>query len=459
MAVPQTAPPAIATPAHAPSLSRQLGLFDATMVVMGGIIGTGIFMNPAVVARAIPAPLLMLAAWLTGGVLALIGAFIWAELASQIPVTGGTYAYLRESYHPLVAFLYGWVTLLVIQTGGMAAVALTFSRYFLELTGGRGSEAAVAVGALTLLTTVNCLGVKQGATVQSTLTVLKIGAVAVVVVCGLALVHTQTDILGYRINRPPLRVLSDFGSALVAVMFAYGGWETSTFVSGELKNPRRDMPRALVAGVCGVIFLYLLVGFVYVRALGGEGLAASTAPASGVMQLALGRTGAIIIAAGISISTLGFLSQNVLTGPRVYFAMSEDGVFFPAMGRVNPRTRVPMIAIIVQSIWTIVLAMSGKYEQMLAYVVSMDVIFWGLVGTCVFILRRRKGTLPDVRVPVHPFSTIVFVGVCWAIMLNTLYRFPKNALIACGLLALGVPVFFFWRARLRRATHVAARRA
>src|SRR5215469_15419745 len=311
------------------ALARKLGLFDATMLVMGGTIGAGIFVNSYVVAQQVHTPSLVLGAWLVGGVIALTGAFIYAEIASRLPRVGGQYAYLREAFHPLIAFLYGWVLLLVIQTGGMAAVTNIFSRYFIELTGLHVPEWLVGVTTLTVLTVANCLGVKSGSNVQSALMVLKIFAIAFLVVVGALLVRGPHLAFRPVIGEPiSLSFLSSFGGAMVPVLFAYGGWQTGCFVAGEMKQPQRDLPRALVLGVIGVALLYTSVNLIYLRGLGVTGLAQTHTPASAVMRIAMGDIGARVIAMGIALSALGFLSQSVLTAPRVYFAMAEDRVFF-----------------------------------------------------------------------------------------------------------------------------------
>src|ERR687884_61444 len=304
-------------------LARRLGLFDATMIVMGGIVGSGIFRNPAAVALQVHTPFLILGAWLAGGLVALAGAFVYAELAARRPEVGGQYAYLRDAYHPSVAFLYGWALLLVIQTGGMAAVAVTFGGYFVELTHLALPDWAVAAAALALLTVVNCLGVRSGSNVQSLLMVLKILAIAALIVCGVFFVAGPHALSGPLLDRPASAdMLAGFGAAMTPVMFAYGGWQTASFVAGEMRDPRRDLARGLLIGVCGVIALYVGVSFVCLHALGAEGLAQTPTPASAVIRLALGAPGAALIAIGIAISTLGFLSQGMLTAPRVYFAMA-----------------------------------------------------------------------------------------------------------------------------------------
>ena len=434
-----------------PHLARQLGLFDATMLVMGGIIGSGIFINPYVVAQQVHTPALILAAWIFGGAIGLAGAFIWAELAATLPEVGGQYAYLREGYHPAVAFLYGWVLLLVIQTGGMAAVAITFARYFVELTGLQARDWIVATVALAALTLVNCFGVRIGGRTQSLLMVMKILAIAALIVAGLVLTgrHVSTPTAADRVFS-----ITSFGAAMVPVLFAYGGWQTATFVAAEVKEPRKNLPRGLLLGVLGVAVLYIAVDWVCVYSLGPQALAATHTPATAVMRMALGQRGATFIAAAIAISTLGFLSQSILTAPRVYFAMADDGLFFRAVGRVNPHTRVPVVAIVLQSVLTIVIALSGRYEQILNYVVAMDFLFFGLTATTIFVFRRRaaRGQIaasPGYHVPWHPVTTIMFVAICWWVVANTIYRYPENSVIGFVLLLAGVPVYWFWSRGVR----------
>ena len=437
--VPQT------EPASAQPLARRLGLFDATMLVMGGIVGTGVFMNPYVVAQRVHTPALVLGAWLAGGCIALLGGFIWAELADRMPQAGGQYAYLREAYSPLVAFLYGWVLLLVIQTGGMAAVTVTFSRYFLELMGLHGGEALVGIVALSLLTLINCMGVRAGGTVQSAWMVLKIFAISLLVFAGAFLVRAHITWKPLLDHPPSLSLLSAFGAAMVPVVFAFGGWHTSTFAAGEMKNARRDLPRALIIGVIGVAILYLSVNFVCVRALGVATLADTPAPASAVMRMAMGQRGATIIALGIALSTLGYLSQAVLTAPRVYFAMAKDKLFFRQLAEVDPRTQAPVLAITLQSVWTVVILLTGSYDKILNYVTSMDVLFWALTAACLFVLRRRQPTRSAFPMPGHPYSTSLFCLACLAVVINTVYTFPENTVIGFAILATGFPVYYIWK--------------
>lgn len=420
------------------------------MIVMGGIVGAGIFINPYVVAQQVHTPLLILGVWVLGGVLAMLGAFVYAELAARRPAVGGQYAYLREAFHPIVGFLYGWVLLLVIQTGGMAAVTVTFARYLVELTGWNFPERLIVVITIVVLTVVNCLGVKLGSRMQSVLMLLKIGAIAGLVGAGLFLVRTPHPMLHPVLDQPPsFDLLTAIGAAMVPVLFAFGGWQTTNFIAEEIKEPRRNLSRALVLGVAGVIALYVGVNFVCVRALGPQGLADTRVPATAVMRVAMGDSGARLIALGIVVSTLGFLSQSVLTAPRVYFAMARDGLFFRQVAKVTQHTHVPAVAIVLQSIWTVVVALSGRYDQILNYVVSMDFLFFGLTGVTLFIFRaRQRGDEPSgYRAPGHPFTTAVFVLVSWLVVINTLYKYPKNSLLGMFILLLGVPVYGFWAAK------------
>jgi APA family basic amino acid/polyamine antiporter len=420
------------------------------MIVMGGIVGSGIFVTPYVVARHVHTPALIVGAWLAGGLIALAGAFVYAELAARRPHVGGQYAYLRDAYHPAVAFVYGWALLLVIQTGGMAAVAVTFARYFREVTHVPLGEPVIAGLGIALLAAVNCMGVRSGGTVQNTLMVLKIAAILALVAAGLFFVTGPAD--AAPAAAPTVgggSVLLAFGAAMTPVMFSYGGWQTASFVAGEMKNPRRDLARGLLIGVLGVIALYVGVTLACVHALGAAGLAQTTAPASSVMRLAFGPTGATIIAAGIAISTLGFLSQGMLTAPRVYFAMAEDRLFFRSVAWVSPRTQAPVVAVLLQGALSLLIALSGSYEQILSYVVAVDWVFFGLTAGAVFLFRRRAGEDDDgsARIPGHPLTTALFITAAALIVISTVLEAPLDSAIGLGIMLTGLPVYLLWRRR------------
>jgi basic amino acid/polyamine antiporter, APA family len=438
---------------HSAKPRQLLGVFDATMIVMGGMVGSGIFINPYVVALRVHTPWLILGVWLLGGGLAMLGAFIWAELATRLPGAGGQYLYLREAYHPAVAFIYGWVLLLVTQTGGMAAVAVTFAHYYRELSGISAGDGSIAAAALLLLTAVNCLGVRAGSNVQSALMLLKAAAIAALVAAGVFWGGGQIHPWPL-LDRPlSLGLAGAIGAAMVPVAFAYGGWQTASFVAGEMRDPRRDLSRGLVVGVMGVVALYLSVNFICVRVLGPARLAATTTPASAVMSAALGPRGAQWIAFGITVSTLGFLSQGILTAPRVYYAMARDGLFFNSVGWLSPRTGVPVVAIVLQGVTATVIAVSGGYEQILNYVVSVDFISFALTAASLFVFRRkyRSSAAQEVYLaPGHPYTTALFVLSCAAIVTSTIVSSPANSAIGWGILLTGIPVYLYWSRAGRR---------
>jgi len=428
----------------------RIGLFEATLVVMGGIVGSGIFVNPSVVAQHVHSAPLILGAWVVGGVVALVGAFIYAELSERMPAVGGQYAYLREAFHPLVAFLCGWALLLVINAGGVAAVAVTFARYALELTGAPIGETALAIVTIVGLAAINCLGVRSGSLVQGVLMVLKVGALAALIV------------LGWLFHRPPPSAVAAppdgllaFGGAMVPVLFAYGGWQTTCFIASEVRDPRRTMPRALVAGVVTVIVLYVGVSWVCLAGLGPAGLAATETPASALMRRTLGQRGATFIALGIAVSTLGFLSQSLLTMPRVYFAMATDGLFFRSVARVSRRTHAPVVAILVLAATSTAVALSGRYDQILGYVVFADWVFFGLSAASLFVLRRRRigGDLSAIRFPVpgHPWTTGGFVLVSALVVLSTVRAYPTNTAIGLAVLLAGLPAYWLLTRRTSAA--------
>jgi APA family basic amino acid/polyamine antiporter len=423
------------------------------MLVMGGIIGSGIFVTPAEVAQHLGSPTWIVGVWIIGGLLfALAGAFVYAELAVRKPEVGGQYAYLRDAYGPLPAFLYGWTLLLVVQSGGMAAVAITFARYFVDLSHIPLSDSVVAVTAILSLTLINCFGVRSGSNTQSLLMMLKIGAIAILIATGLWLAPAaqptpHSEIAAANIGSPPLWLA--IGAAMTPVIFSYGGWHTAGFVAGELRNPERDLARGILLGVAGVVIIYTLVVFVCVHVLGPSGLAASKTPASDVMRMALGEKGAAFIGAGIAISALGFLSQGMLTAPRVYFAMAADGLFFRTVATVAKRSRVPVVAILLQGVVTTAIALSGTFGQILSYVTSVDTLFYALTAATIFIFRRRLEMPPNRVLPGHPITTIAFIVSCLVVLIATVWNAPMNSLVGYGLLLAGVPVFLYWQRKNR----------
>jgi APA family basic amino acid/polyamine antiporter len=433
-----------------PKLLRRLGTRDAALIVMGGIIGSGIFMNPSVVARYVPSAPLVMMVWIGGGAIALLGAGIFAELAARRPHDGGLYAYMRDAFHPALAFTFGWTLLLVSQSGGMAAAAVTFAAYFAPLTGWQTSTAAIGVLAIAFFTAINALGVRTGATTQNAFMLLKILAIAAFAAIGLFAAHSPAG------PAPALPaaggVLTAVGLAMVPVLFAYSGWQTSSFMTAELKEPTQTLPRGMIAGVLTVVILYVAVNAACLRVLGIGGLAATNTPASAVAQLAFGQVGLRVMATVIALSTLGFLSNQILTSPRVYFQMAADGTFFPQLARVNPRTHVPVLAIVLQGLIAIVIALSGRYDQILNYVTCNDYIFFGLAAIALIVFRNRdahdpQAPQPFFRMPGHPVTTLIFLAAAWYIVGDTILHSPHDTLIGVAILLSGLPVYwlFAWR--------------
>jgi len=418
--------------------ARRLGLFSATMAVIGGIIGSGVFLGPEVVAARVGSAGLTLAAWIAGGVIALAGALTFGELGARRPRAGGGYVYLREAFGPLPAFLYGWALLLVIATGATAAVAVTFASYAVPLLGlSPSASLPLAIGAIVLVSAVNYVGVKPAAVTQNVFTVLKLAALAALIVAGLWFSPSTA------FHRPPPPSTAPvgmwgvgvaLGAALVPVLFAYGGWQQTNFIAEELVAPERDLPRALVLGVVGVVAVYLLVNVAYLRVLGAAGLAASTV---------VGPGGTRLISAGIAVSTFGFLNLVILVTPRVFQTMAADGLFLTRLAALHPTYRTPAGAIVFMGAWSIVLALSGTYAQLLDYVVFGDWIFFGLTGASLFLYRARDLTSLPVgfRVPGYPWTAALFVLAAAYVVASSAIANPRNALIGTALLALGVPVY------------------
>jgi APA family basic amino acid/polyamine antiporter len=336
----------------------------------------------------------------------------------------------------------------------MAAVAVTFARYFREISGVTWSDGTLAAITLLLLTAINCLGVRAGSNVQSVLMLLKVAAILGMVGLGLALgggtIH-PLPLLDGPIN---FGFLAALGAAMTPVAFSYGGWQTSSFIAEEMRDSRRDLSRGLLIGVSGVIALYLSANLVYLKVLGPVGLAGTHTPATAVMRAALGDSGALWIAVGITISTLGFLSQGILTSPRVYYAMARDGLFFKKLGELSPRTAVPQTAIIAQGLAATGTALIGQYEKILNYEVAVDFLLFAAVASSLFVLRHRDGGAPAKgihRVPGHPYTTGLFVAGCIAIVASTIWNDPGNALKGWLILFTGIPVYLYWSRRKRNA--------
>ena len=414
------------------------------MAVVGGIIGGGIFRTPATVAERVGTPTMVLVTWVAGGVVALIGAFCFGELGQRRPQAGGGYVYLRETWGPLPAFLYGWTLVLIIATGAIAAVAVTFASYALAFFGlSAAPTVPVAVGTIVLLAGINYVGVRPAAITQNIFTILKLAALATLIAAGIFLAAPPAPLPALS---PPL--VSGFGAALVPILFTYGGWQQTNFIAEEIIEPEKNLPRALVLGVAIVVAVYLLANLAYLRVLGVDGLARSTAPAADVMVAVLGPTGGKIIAAGIAVSTFGFLNLVILVTPRVLQAMAVDGVFFARLALLHPVYRTPTAAIVALAAFAALLTLSKTFGQLVDYVTFGDWIFFGLTVAGLFIYRAREPNAAF-KVPGYPWTPALFVLAAAYVVVSVVIANPKNAGLGAALIATGVPAYLYWR-RLRR---------
>ncbi len=414
------------------------------MVVIGGIIGSGIFINPYIVAQRLSSGPLVLVAWVAGGAIALVGALAYAELGTRSPKAGGQYVYLRDGLHPLLGFLYGWALLVSIESGAVAAVALTFAQYALRLAGGAESAATpLAVAAIVLLSGVNAAGVKPGSRVLNVFVILKVAALAVLIGAGLFFAGSGT--WRQQTQAVPHAPFLAFGTAMVPILFAYGGWQNANYVAEEIERPERTLPLSLLAGTALVVLVYVLVNLVYLRALGLEGLAATSTPAADAAQRMFGGAGRTFVTAAIAISTFGFLDLAILAPTRVYYAVAADGAFPQALARLHPRFGTPVLAIALQSGWSIALLLTGNYGELLNTVVFADWIFFGLTVLSLFAYRSRsRGEATGYRMPGYPVLPAAFVAVAALIVYSVVRADPVRAGMGAVLLAAGVPVYWWF---------------
>lgn len=430
----------------ASSLRRELGLASAALMVVGGIIGSGIFFTPAEVASALPAGPWILGVWVLGGVVALAGALTYAELGAMLPTAGGAYVYIRHAFGDLAAFLCGWMILLSISTGALAAVAMGFAGYaerFVDLApvGGRLGLAALTI---LVLGVTNYLGIRPGAAVQNVLTVAKVLALGALIVGGFALWN--------RLGAPPLvtnapapreNLAAGLAAAFVAVLFTIGGWQQLNMVAGEIRRPEWTIPRALLLGIGCVIAIYVGANAVYLHALGRDGLAASAAVAADTATRLVGPVGATLISVGAMLSILGFVNVVLLGNSRVPYAMSRDGLFLAAAARVHPRFGTPHVAIAIMVVWSLILLFGtrGDLGTLLSGVVFADWIFFGLGGASVFVLRRRLPDLPrPYRAWGYPLMPGLFVLAAVAGVVSAFVAAPRSSMLGVALLVAGVIV-------------------
>jgi APA family basic amino acid/polyamine antiporter len=433
------------------TLPRVLGFWDIVGIVIGGVIGSGIFIVPASIAAGVRYPLLILAVWIVGGILCFCGALVFAELGAAFPHAGGMYVFLREAYGPLIAFLFGWTLFLVIDTGSIATLAVAFSSkylpYFFPVT--PLMSKVIACLFVAFLVSVNYVGVRWGAFVQNLLTIIKSGAI--IAVCAIVFLFVRGNTSNFVTPAtPPFSwdLLAKMGVALVATFWAYKGWEMSTFSAGELKNPGRNLPGGLLLSMGVVIMLYVITNLAYLYAFPASAIAKSDRIASDAMYLAVGSIGGSIIAFTILFSILGAANSNLLCSPRVYYAMAADKLFFRKLASVHPRFLTPHISIIATGLWALALSLSGTFEQLFTYVIFGQWIFSGLTAAAVFILRKKAPDLPrPYRTWGYPVTPAIFVLAALAVSINALVLQFWNAFAGLIIIFLGVPAYLYWRGR------------
>ncbi len=424
-------------------LPRVLSLSDATAVVAGIMIGSGIFLVPNTVAQQLPSTGWILAVWTVCGLHSLLGALAYAELGAMLPATGGQYVFLREAYGPLWAFLCGWSFFLVVQTGSLATLAVGFSIYFGHFVPLPPVLSKLpALVAIALLTWVNCRGVRLGAAVQKVFTVLKVAGLAALIVipwlAGTPEAAQKPAGEGF--------AWSGFGVAMIACLWTYKGWQTLSFVTGEIREPQKNVQRALVLGVSLVTVLYLLANFAYLRVLPIEEIARTPRVAAAAAARAIGPAGASLVSLIIVLSIFGTINGNLLASPRMYFAQARDGLFFRRLAEVHPRFRTPHVALIVQGVWGGLLALVASYSSLFSYVIFAAFIFYGMTVVGVIVLRRKRPELArPYRMWGYPATPLLFAAVTLWFVVNTILTTPVPSLIGLLFISTGVPAYYLWR--------------
>ncbi len=431
-------------------LKRTLTLLDSTMINVGTIIGSGIFLVPTTVALYLHSSSMTITAWIVAGVVTLFGAITFAELGAAMPRAGGLFVFLKEAYGPVWGFLYGWTGFTVINTGAIAAISVAFATYLgyfhpLSILQIR----LVAVGVIALFTILNIIGKRSNIWIQNMLTFVKIGSLIAIVILGFSLSGGQLQNF-----RPVLpissisRLIAPFGLAMLAVLWSYDGWVELTFVGGEIKNPSRNIPLALLFSTLIIMALYLLVNLVFIYLLSMDGIGASELVAADASEVVLPGWGTTFVIIAILISTLGAANVFILTCPRIYYSMAREGLFFSSVAKIDPRFGTPVISLLFQGVWSSVLVFSGTFNQLITYVVFASWFFYGMCCAGVIVLRRKR---PEMKRPYktwgYPVVPLVFVATAAFLVINTILNSPRDAIIGTGFILLGVPVFVLWNRR------------
>ena len=429
--------------------NRQISLYTLTMIAIGSSIGSGIFKTPSEIAGYLPVEGWMFAVWIVGGIIALCGALTFAEIASIHPKAGGFYVFLKEAFGELPAFLYGWTMLVVVNTGSLAALSLVFASYLSFLIPiSETIQVVVAVSAIVALTIMNVLGVRLGGLFASIFTTAKLLGIFIVVVIGVLLGYNNVNYtdLTWTGNAKNLPLISAFGLALIGTTFSYGGYQHATFIAAEVKDAQRIVPRAMLLGISVVCLAYLTINMAYLRLLPIEKITTSVSVASDATTV-VWSAGATFIAFLIVLSVLGTIGIYILTAPRIYFAMADDGLFFKQFAMIHSRYKTPQYAIVFQSLWTIVLLLFWKtFSDLITYVVFIDTAFFFLTAATIFVFRKKmKETTSAYRTIGYPFTPLIFMGMSAFIVINTLIEKPVQAFAGIAFLGIGVLVFYYFK--------------
>lgn len=463
----------LSNPEPPPELIRRLSLFDSTMMMMGIVIGSGIFLTSGIMAKSIPSAGLILLAWLIGGLLILAGALTYAELGAAMPEAGGQYVYLREAYGPLFGFLFGWKLFLVNMTGSIAALGVAFAVYFgyffpslsteRELFGtaitvfGKNISYSVSAGQIVAVLIIiifslfNYVGVVFGKMIQNVFTLIKIVAMLGIIFFGFTL--GRGNPIDFSLNPTGLsltHIIMGFGVALIAISWAFDGWNNINYVAGEIKKPQRNLPLALLIGTAGITFLYILINLVYFYALPVPEMTGVVRVAEKSATALFGTKAADLVSVVVIVSVLGAMNGAIFAGARVYYAMARDRLFFNRVGRLHPRFRTPAFAILIQAIWSCVLALTGTFEQLFTYAMFIGVLFWVIAAGAVFTLRKKYPDLPrPYKTWGYPAIPLLFILALSGVLLNALIEKPVESLIGLIFTAVGIPVYYVWKRRTK----------
>lgn len=429
-------------------LPRVLSLLDATTIVVGSVIGSAIFLVPSTIAARSESPGFIFVAWVVSAILAFFGALCYAELGAIFPHTGGQYVFIREAFGSLPSFLYGWTLFLVIQTGSIAALAVAFSIYLSHFVAMTPLQAKLAgVGLIVLLTWVNIKGVRLGAGVQNLLTILKLLGLSVIIVLGLF--WASGDWGHFEPFWPKtisLNLITVFGAIMVPIFWAFEGWHVLSFTAGEIKEPRRNIPLALTIGVAIITAVYLLANLAYLHVLSLNEIATSRRVAADAAVRFLGPIGASLIAFTIVSSVIGATNGTILTGPRVFFAMARDGLFFKKVATVHSKYQTPAVSLMLQGAWAAILTLTGSYEELFTYLIFAAWVFYALTVGGIFVVRKKipRSSRPF-QVWGYPYTPLLFILIAVCFVLNTIFAAPKESGIGAALILTGIPAYYYWK--------------